>query len=129
MGRGTAHSRSVLRSCSVPPKIPLLCRNKKSYNWVEWSGQKVSGWAGGAQGPRKIKGNLSTEREFVHSMDKCKWHGKAMKCPLTVCLFVLRVVPTKIVHKIWTGRFLPVLQTFLDTAEYRNSTNVEEKRK
>ena len=37
-------------------------------------------------------GNLSTERVFVHSMDNCPWHGKAMKCLLTVCLFVLRIV-------------------------------------
>ena len=58
MGRETAHSRSVLRSCSVAPKIPLLCRNKKSYNWVEWSGQKV-GWRGA--GSEK---NKSVQEDF-----------------------------------------------------------------
>ena len=36
--------------------------------------------------------NLSTEREFIHTMDNCLWHGQAMKCPLTVCLFVSLVV-------------------------------------
>ena len=43
-------------------------------------------------------------------------NGQAMKCPLTVCLFVSLVVSDQIVHKIWIcpGRFLPVLHTFLD---------------
>ena len=36
--------------------------------------------------------NLSTEREFINSMDNCLWHGQAMKCPLTVCLFVSIIV-------------------------------------
>ena len=36
--------------------------------------------------------NLSTEREFIHTMDNCLWHGQAMKCPPTVCQFVSLVV-------------------------------------
>ncbi len=36
--------------------------------------------------------NLSTEREFIHTMDNCLWHGQAMKCPLTVYIFVSLIV-------------------------------------
>ena len=29
---------------------------------------------------------------FVYSIDTCPWQGQDIKCPLTICLFALRVV-------------------------------------
>ena len=35
---------------------------------------------------------MSKEWTYVHSMANCPWHGQSIKCPLTVCLFILHVV-------------------------------------